>query len=530
MPPGTEWFLIDRDGRECRRGRLEPRGALWGASWWVADFSGCRTPGEYAVELRPPGAAPRRGEPFAVGDDILWRGTWRAVGLDQLERRRALAPGGLGWQDCGSMVHKPASTLREAMSHAAMVIGLTDALEFRSDGLDADERRAVAGAALHGCAYLAACQDLGAELGLGDGALAHEIDRFRYAIPGEMPKCAVAFARAARLACGADGARRRDLLDRAARALDWHRARRIVVRTEVHPRALGAPEDFAPPEDPMTCDLLMEAWGAWELAKAGAAGEAEHAARAVERVLSRQVAPDAPDHGFHGHFRTFDAGPVTEKAWSHHGFGFNCGAVFPHYLLPVIEMCRADPGVPGRARWREALRRFAYGYFLPACDASPFHLLPNGVFPDEGLLHFSGLGHGMNAAYAWAAALALEFERFFEDAAFRRIATGNLQWIAGLNAGLTREALAGAWHFRAEVPEGVALPCSMIRGIGRRWGGGWLDIPGSICNGFDADKQFKFDLPPRRETDGPNLFTDEDWITHAGAWLSALSRLRRAGG
>jgi len=28
-----------------------------------------------------------------------------------------------------------------------------------------------------------------------------------------------------------------------------------------------------------------------------------------------------------------------------------------------------------------------------------------------------------------------------------------------------------------------------------------------------------------RANDGPCTFTDEDWITHAGAWLSAVARL-----
>ncbi len=247
----------------------------------------------------------------------------------------------------------------------------------------------------------------------------------------------------------------------------------------------------------------------------------------MESVLARQVTADAPEGEYFGHFRAFDGYPFTEKAWSHHQFGFNCGLVFPHYVLPLLMMLEGR-AFPDRAqRWQTALENFAYHYFLPACRANPFWLLPNGYFTEVGLIWFCGLGHGMNAAYGWAAVLALEFARFFRDPVFHKIAFGDLQWIAGLNAGLTRESLAGSWKFRAELPEGVAVPCSMIHRVGDFTAGSWLDIPGSICNGFDVDEQFKLNTEPSAAVDAPRLFTDEDWITHAGAWLSAVARCGR---
>jgi hypothetical protein len=68
----------------------------------------------------------------------------------------------------------------------------------------------------------------------------------------------------------------------------------------------------------------------------------------------------------------------------------------------------------------------------------------------------------------------------------------------------------------------------MICGIGTRTAGSWLNLPGAICNGFATGDQFQWDTPPIRAADGPHSFTDEDWITHAGAWLSAISRLKQA--
>jgi hypothetical protein len=160
--------------------------------------------------------------------------------------------------------------------------------------------------------------------------------------------------------------------------------------------------------------------------------------------------------------------------------------------------------------WDFAIRDFAYGYLLPACYNNPFYLLPMGYFDGEGLLTFSGLWHGINGAYGSAAALALDLGSYLKDARFGKIATGNLQWIAGLNSGI--------------VEEDRFTPKSMIYGIGDEYVGSWTKIPGTICNGFDSFTQFEFAVP-RASTDKPSVFTDEGWITHSGGWLSALSRL-----
>lgn len=37
--------------------------------------------------------------------------------------------------------------------------------------------------------------------------------------------------------------------------------------------------------------------------------------------------------------------------------------------------------------------------------------------------------------------------------------------------------------------------------------------------------KMKHDVAPKRENDGPFSFTDEDWIPHSAAWLTALVRI-----
>ena len=104
----------------------------------------------------------------------------------------------------------------------------------------------------------------------------------------------------------------------------------------------------------------------------------------------------------------------------------------------------------------------------------------------------------------------------------------NLQWICGLNTGLTREAMrAAVMATLAEdaLPPGAAVPYSMIQGIGRRSVGGWTNLRGNVSNGFAVGRQFEFDVPATAAEDGPFAYTDEDWIPHAAAFLAGACRL-----
>jgi hypothetical protein len=273
----------------------------------------------------------------------------------------------------------------------------------------------------------------------------------------------------------------------------------------------------------MTCDLAMELHARVRL------GDFDAAIALATQVLERQIPRQHAEGGLWGHFRAFADHAFSEKAWIHHGgWRHDAGATFPLHLFGLIELATALPQHPHARRWRQALEDAAVGWLLPACAQNPFHLLPVGYYPGEGLVWFAGLWHGMNAAYGWIAALALDLLRLGGPAELRDVAVGNLQWIAGLNAGVTRAHEIGC---RVEVlrpPEGIAEPVSMIHRVGDRTAGSWLNIPGSICNGFACGQQFRLDVPPVAALDAPSSFTDEDWITHAGGWLAGISRLQPA--
>jgi hypothetical protein len=513
-------------GRVLHAGRMDHWGTLWGSHWWTADAS------EMDVEAVGRSAVRCRwlvydGERlaftsglFTIGPHWLWDQTVRTVALDQMEERVRRARNEIGWMDCGS-------SIREANSHTTMVIGLCDLLKNGVLFLSQEDQNRLKTQIVHGCTYLSIMQDKAQRLGLGDGALVHEIPNGLRVVPGDAAQAVVAFAHASRLLSDWNPEKSDEYLRRAEKAFAYlHSEDPYYGPQGFSASNHGAPPDFVPPRQWMTHDLLMILWGAVELCLSGKWHYQEQAVGLAQAVMKRQVPEDRAEEGLFGHFYTFEGVKFTQKANVHHNVGHDTGAIFPYYVLPLIEMLRVWEDHEDAPAWRQTIEKFAYGYFLPACSRNPFYLLPEGVFPGEGLLSFCGPWHGINATYAFAAALACELEAFLLEPRFRKIITGNLQWIAGLHAGITQASLEGCVIWQAAIAPGTAQPYSQMWGIGEQYAGSWSSIPGSISNGFSADPQFQFSVSPTKENDLPRYFTDEDWIPHAAGWLSALSRLR----
>ncbi|MBK8021096.1 MAG: hypothetical protein IPK19_06585 [Chloroflexi bacterium] len=277
----------------------------------------------------------------------------------------------------------------------------------------------------------------------------------------------------------------------------------------------------------MTNDLLMMLWGAVELARSGRPQYLNEAADHAREILHRQVKQGESESGLYGHFFAFADRLFTEKAFIHHHVGHDTGMMFSHYIVPLIELCNVLPDHADAPLWRGAIRDFAYGYFLPACRKNPFLLLPQGDYAGQGVLTFCGPWHGFNVCYGYAATTAIFLEMFLDDRQFREIAVGNLQWVAGLNSGITDDVFEGSVIWREDVPAGQALPYSHIHGIGERSVKTWSKIVGSIGNGFCTNRQFHMEVEPTAENDGPWRYSDEDWIPHAGGWVSGLTYLRQ---
>ncbi|ANE45748.1 hypothetical protein SY83_04920 [Paenibacillus swuensis] len=546
-------------------------GELWGSHWWEIDFTSINTPGEYILDVgggRTEGSRGTRemqetqeireiqgtreirengeireipgiqdiqatqgtrethpvlwsSEPFSIGDHVLWDASVVTVGIEQMEARALLARNGIGWKDCGS-------EFRESNSHAATIIGLCDLLSNGYTWMSGDETRRLKQQLVQGCDYLAICQDKAEQLGLGEGAVVHELPNHMMVIPGSVIQCSIAFSYTSRLLSDTDPERSGLYLERARRAYRY-------IREEAKPFTgggfsswnHGAEEGFIPPDEWMTRDLLLMMWAGVELwMNGGSPAYQEDVAGWARQVMERQITPDCAEGGLYGHFRTFTSASFTEKTFIHHHVGHDTGGVFPLYITPFLDISVKWYYHTDAALWKETIRRFAYGYFLPACKQNPFHILPMGYFHGEGLLNFAGPWHGFNVSLAFAATLAVRLEMNLGDVRFREIAVGNVQWIAGLNAGLTSESFGSCVRWKDDIEPGLAVPYSQIYGVGRRYTGVWADIKGSIPNGFSVNPQFRLEVKPSQATDGPHQFTDEDWIPHGAGWVSAVTYLR----
>lgn len=518
--PADAQVTLVAEGTGIRREiAVVSEGKHWGTWWWSVDFSDTSRPDHYHLECRLGEDLHIIGEQFCVGDSVLWDTTWRAASIEQLDVRADMARDNQGWQDCGA-------ALREVNSHSHMIIGLADLLELGADRLSPDDTERVLWHIVRGCDYLALCQDTAEKAGHPKGTLIHEIpSHTNKVIPGDNALATVALARAACVLHEHDTDTARQYRTRAEAALDR------LLNSQPHgpegfdPIPHGLPDGAPKPDEFMTRDLATMLWGAVELSRNDSVRHRDTAVTLARRMLSRAISVEHAEDGLYGHFRTFEALDVGEKIWVHHGYGHDCGAVFPFYLHPLMQLCSRYPGHPDAPSWRQTVQDYAYHFLKPACSRNPFLLMPNGVYGDEGLLVFGGLWHGANVSYAYTAAQTLELAAFLDDPALRDIAVANLQWILGLNAGITAPSLAGCERWSDDIPEGVALPYSMMYGVGNRSAGTWTNIRGTICNGFNVDQQFKFVAPTDAAHDGPHLFTDEDWISHNGAWLQALVRL-----
>ncbi len=506
---------------------LEDWGEIWGTHWWVAEFpAGSVGEGSWRVSVVADDATVLAADGLLVGRGTLWDQALFPMAVEMLEPRAVMAKAKSGWMDAGAM-------WQESNAQSSMIIGLTDVLEFAGDRLGPDVRSRIEAQVMTGCDYLVLTQERAKAHGFPDGALSHDaLDNEKVVLPNDASKAVVALRRAARLLPDSAISSRRRYAAAADLALRWLTTEAVPLgETGLSRIQRGLAADTPIPADEWTTrDLVMLCWAALETWRGGREVARDLACDTARSIMARQILEDDAESGLHGHFREYDSAPWSEVSWTHSisqgTFGTDAGGTFPNYVLPLIEMSRLWPNHADASAWRETLHRFTHGYLIPGCRRNPFLIVPQGVFGDEGALFFVGPWHGMNVIYGLTAALAFELADFLDEPALREIAYGNLQWVAGLNAGLTRQAIeTGCTIFRDDVPEGVAVPVSMIHRVGNRTAGTWFGTRGVVCNGFATGVQFRFDVEVSAANDGPHSFTDEDWIPHSAGWLSGLARL-----
>lgn len=499
---------------------------IWGSHWWVADFIEIAEEGSWTVEVVNMGETVFRAEGLKVGKNILWNSTVELGAADMPERRVHFTKVGAGWQDAGTLwVESPAQS--------AMVISLCELLENKAAAISHELKKRIYKQITVGCDYFVMLEAKARELGFPKGAQSHDLHGHETDIlPNDTMKTVIALAKAVRLLPEEFAEKKKKYETTAIDSYKWIIEKAIPMGDKGLSRfQRGIAEDTVIPDSEwQTRDLITLCWAAIELWKNGNEEAGKKAVELATEIMARQIPQDKAEMGYFGHFIEYPSLKHSEKSWIHgivnNKFGADIGGIYPNYLMPLIELGKLMPDHPDAPKWKETLRCFAYNYLIPVCQKNPFYLVPQGIFGNEGPIWFCGTFHGTNAIYGYTAALAFELGELFNEIKLKEIAYGNLQWLAGLNSGITRENVAtGCVIYSTDIPEGAALPASMICGVGNRWAGTWFQTRGVICNGFSTGKQFVYDTAPVKANDGPHSFTDEDWIPHTAAWLTGLMRI-----
>lgn len=499
-------------------GKVLPWGEKWSSAWWTLDFTGLDRSGCYRLHVIRDGGEPLISDPFTIGEHLVWDETVEKVAFEQFEERAKLARSGKGWKDCGS-------DWRECSSHTFALIGLCDLLQYGHFYLSLEQQRRLAGIIATGCDLLCELMDKAESAGYPCGAVAHEIPNYVLILPGNVASAAMALGYASRLLFDFYPDKSGLYLKRASQAFDYFLGMEPWKEGGFSCINRGIEEGYQP-QGFMTRDLMMILWAGMQLYVSGRVSIRPTLFDLADKILSRQIGEGEAEQGFWGHFYEFDDRHHSEKANTHHHVGYDTGALMAWNVIPLMELCQRFSDDPKTDRIRRAICDFAEHFALPACKANPFLLLPMGVFGEEGLLDFCGPWHGTNVTYGYFASMAVRLAEFAGLPELYDSAVDNVQWICGLNAGVTSESLAGAYVWRETIPKDVALPFSQIVGVGHRSIGGWTGIPGTIVNGFCTNEQFMLKVKPCRQNDGPWLITEEDWIPHAGGFLSAVAVMR----
>ncbi len=500
-------------------------GQIWESYWWVAEFTKIDESGEWNIEISDNGKIVFSDRGLKVAKNILWNSTVELAAADMLERRVHFTKVGAGWQDAGTLwVESPAQS--------AMIISLQELLEKSNERLDNSLKERIYKQITVGCDYLVMTQKKSKELGFPEGSFSHDLHGHeKDVLPNDAVKAVIALSRAVRLLPSSFNEKVSAYGTAANLAYKWlTTTAKPVGDLGLSRFQRGIAEGIPiPANEWQTRDLVSLCWASLEQFRIENKQAKDFAIHYAREIISRQIPKARAESDFFGHFLEYPSMLHSEKSWIHgivdNKFGADIGGIYPNYLVPVVEMLQLWPEHADAAKWKQTLSDFTYHYLIPACEKNPFYLVPQGIFGEEGLIWFCGTFHGTNTIYGFTAALALDLYKLFKEEKLKHIAYGNLQWIAGLNAGITKENLKACVIYSADVPENMALPASMMCGVGSRWAGTWFQTRGVVCNGFSTGKQFVYDVEPKQKNDGPFSLTDEDWIPHSAAWLTGLTRL-----
>jgi len=565
-PEGKRFALLEAStGREVFAGTVERWGEKWGSYWWRLDFTDVEQEGRYRLSVPELGLD---SSEFEISRTALTHSEHvdlTMVALRQLEQRQL--PGVPGWRDCGTEI-------RELSSHIVTVHGLIDYWDNRElrDRLGPQDRQLLLNYIAEGADYIVLSQESSANP-LTDGRFNHDAGRqtgygtsdyhnwhgTAYAI--------TALARACRTMreCDPgnliDGTDESILTERSERYLQC--AKRAYKNAMARPYNLDSdfygrsdadgqtdgpdeteyvhelartvynkPDDWTIPYSLQTKDKLTFLWGVALLYRLS--GESEYLETAIEyaRAASERQFVDhtRPIDGLYGNFYAFEQDDETFCLEWNQNHRFHMGNIEPTNVQGFIELLKLQPDHEEAASWHNVVRTYAYGYAAVSEELSPLGIYPLTLYADPeygGAKFFQSTNHGATALYGQIAKNLLDIGEYLNDRTFARLASRNLQFVAGLNPGFPDAYEEKSWQ-----------AISLIKGYGvRSFAGAGSQIAppdGSGMNGFSADVQFQ----PQRISvtrDAPRgiLFADgerqfnEDYLPHSHGYVSGAARAER---
>lgn len=482
-------------GATVHTGNVTYWGQRWGQAWWTMDFSGYRTTGSYYVDVP---SLSEQSSTFSITESLFVSQTLLKTSIDQLEPR---IKGKLGWQDCGH------TDWRGVEGHATLLYGLIDAFESYEGTLSTTDRSRFLDSMEHGADYLLALQK-------PNGSFGSEYYDFPNLITWHKSLLATIALLQVYEVTGASA-----YLNGANAGWTWIMSRPEFTRWETGAEVndtrqiFGQKSPFLPPTELRTRDKLTLVWGATEFYKVtGTVGYKTIALDYANQVYDNQFLDYTQAvEGAYGNFHAWSGTDIFQKSWEHGQWYYNNGAVLPDHILGLVQLIEMFPSDPAALKWRYVLKVYKDKFLKTTTALNPFKLYPVGMY-DQEIRYFGPTWHGTNGMYGNIAKNAMLLARLFDDPQLQQIADANMEWVAGLNAGVTQA--------------GKRQSISMIEGIGAHSVETPIHLDGAISNGLASTPQFSL-ADPDSLMDRPATYTDEDWIVHSGGWLSGLSEVEK---
>jgi hypothetical protein len=471
------WLVVDAKGSQVAAGHATYAGTAWSIPLWAADFSQVTKAGEYRMLVEAPDVH-LATDAFPVDQFVMFKTTYAGIALENAEARAApieLDNGYFASNDRSGSV----------ADHAGLLVGLLESFARRGSSLTDDERTRTRAAIDRAVDYLLLLSDP------ASGEIGGQSNTRPYGDSGPFTTAAGlrGLAHFAAVAQNDEPGKADRAFRRAKLAEAWLDAN----APEAYPASLRAAVDY---------DLY--------------------------RVGGDKATLDRATNALRDAVSSYDLRTMDRRS----------GDTLPHFEA-MYRMWRDLPSHPDRAFWEQTARTAAASY-RDMMARSVFQLVPPGVTDAQEGTSASAQwdqvetlpppGEGIDAVIGndWFMSRTIDaiyLAEITHDASLEKAATGSLEWVTGLNAGVPAERVVdGATGSPYEA-------ASFVTGLGGRSVATWSPWEwqrvrpfATIVNGFR--QAFVFD--DVAAAGGTSIRHDGLWLYATAVYEDYLNPGRRA--